>query len=168
MERDLNSWAVGCYTSQIRVKQKHREAEGTLSAVEKMLSQAALRGLLPYPEKELKEAQEALLFSEFHDILPGSSIQSVEEASLQMLDHSLEILNYWKRRAFFALLSGEKKAEEGEYPILIYNPHPYPVEGIFPAISSLPTRTGANPIPCLLSAGTDRFWKARWRKKPAT
>ena len=91
-----------------------------------MLSQAALRGLLPYPEKELKEAQEALLFSEFHDILPGSSIQSVEEASLQMLDHSLEILNYWKRRAFFALLSGEKKAEEGEYPILIYNPHPYP------------------------------------------
>ncbi len=48
-----------------------------------------------------------------------------------MLDHSLEILNYWKRRAFFALLSGEKKAEEGEYPILIYNPHPFPVEGIF-------------------------------------
>lgn len=131
VERDLNSWAVGCYTSQIRVKQKHREAEGTLSAVEKMLSQAALRGLLPYPEKELKEAQEALLFSEFHDILPGSSIQSVEEASLQMLDHGLEILNYWKRRAFFALLSGEKKAEEGEYPILIYNPHLYPVEGIF-------------------------------------
>ena len=73
-----------------------------------MRSQAALRGLLPYPEKELKEAQEALLFSEFHDILPGSSIQAVEEASLQMLDHGLEILNYWKRRAFFALLSGEK------------------------------------------------------------
>lgn len=131
VERDLNSWAVGCYTSQIRVKQKHREAEGMLSMTEKMLSQAALRGLLPYPCKELEEAGEALLFCEFHDILPGSSIQSVEEASLQMLDHCLEILNYWRRRAFFALLEGEAKAEEGEYPILIYNPHPHPVEGIF-------------------------------------
>lgn len=112
MERDLNSWAVGCYTSQIRVKQKHREAEGTLSAVEKMLSQAALRGLLPYPEKELKEAQEALLFSEFHDILPGSSIQSVEEASLQMLDHSLEILNYWKRRAFLPCFPEKRRRKK--------------------------------------------------------
>ena len=131
VDRDLNSWAVGCYTSQIRIKQKHRQLEGELSLTEKMLSQAVSRGLLAYPEKELKEAQKILLFCEFHDILPGSSIQSVEEQSIRMLDQGLEIVGKWKRRAFFALLAGEPKAAEGEYPILIYNPHPYPVEGDF-------------------------------------
>lgn len=131
VEKDLNYWAVGCYTSQIRIKQKHRELEGELCVTEKMLSQAALRGLLIYPYEELKEAQEALMFCEFHDVLPGSSIQEVEEGGLRILDHGLEIVHRWKQRAFFALLSGEEKAQEGEYPILIYNPHPFPVEGIF-------------------------------------
>lgn len=130
-ERDLNAWAVGCYTSQIRVKQKHRELEGELALTEKMLSQAVMAGLLSYPEEELKEAQKALLFSQFHDILPGTSIQPVEERALRTLDYGLEIAGKWKRRAFFALLSGEQKAAEGEYPILIYNPHPYEVEGDF-------------------------------------
>lgn len=70
VEKDLNYWAVGCYTSQIRIKQKHRELEGELCVTEKMLSQAALRGLLVYPYEELKKAQEALMFCEFHDVLP--------------------------------------------------------------------------------------------------
>lgn len=35
MEKDLNYWAVGCYTSQIRIKQKHRELEGELCVTEK-------------------------------------------------------------------------------------------------------------------------------------
>ena len=30
VDRDLNAWAVGCYTSQIRIKQKHRQLEGEL------------------------------------------------------------------------------------------------------------------------------------------
>lgn len=131
VDRDLNAWAVGCYTSQIRIKQKHRQLEGELSVTEKMLSQAVCLGLLEYPEKEMEEAVKCLLCCEFHDILPGSSIQSVEEQSIRMLDHGLEIAGKWKRRAFFALLSGEKQAACGEYPILIYNPHPYPVEGDF-------------------------------------
>lgn len=130
-EGDLNPWAVGCYTSQIRIKQKHRLLEGELALTEKMLSQAALRGLLDYPEEALQEAQKALAFCEFHDILPGTAIASVEEQSLRTLDYGLEIVGKWKRRAFFALTAGEEKAKEGEYPILIYNPHPYPVEGDF-------------------------------------
>ena len=31
-----------------------------------------------------------------------------------------------KARAFFALAAGQPAAEEGEIPILVYNPHPYP------------------------------------------
>lgn len=131
VKKDLNAWSVGCYTSQIRIKQKHRELEGELSLTEKMLSQAVALGLLSYPEEALMEAQKALLFCEFHDILPGTAIRSAEERSLQTLSYGLEIVKKWKRKAFFALMNGEEAAQEGEFPILIYNPHPYRLEGDF-------------------------------------
>ena len=129
--KDINPWGVGCYTSMIRVKQKHRQLENELYMVEKMASTAVMQGLMPYPGEEIHEALTDLLTGEFHDILPGSSIQPVEETSLRLLDHGLEILSRVKARAFFALSSGQPKAKEGEIPILVYNPHPYKVKGVF-------------------------------------
>ena len=32
-----------------------------------------------------------------------------------------------KNRAFFALSAGQKKGREGSFPILVYNPHPFPI-----------------------------------------
>lgn len=130
VEHDLNSWAVGCYTSQIQIKQKHRKLEGLLYMTEKMVSQAVIQGKMEYPQNQLKEAEKALLTVEFHDILPGSAVKSVEESGIQIMNYGMEILEKQKRRAFFALSEGEKPAGEGEYPILIYNPHPYTIEGI--------------------------------------
>lgn len=137
-EKDLNACNVGCYTSQIRIKQKHRLIENELYMVEKMLACAALQGYLKYPENELNEAFCDLMISEFHDALPGTSIQPVEDATLRLLDHGLEIASRLKTKAFFALSSGQKKAEEGQIPILVYNPHPYRVKGIFECEFQLP------------------------------
>jgi len=128
--KDLNPWAVGCYTSQVRIKQKHRLMENELYATEKMLTSAAMQCGLSYPQAELLEASRTLAQAEFHDTLPGSSIQPVEEASLRLLDHGLEILSRMKARAFFALAKGQPKAKEGEIPVLVYNPHPYPVDAV--------------------------------------
>ncbi|HDP35708.1 MAG TPA: alpha-mannosidase, partial [Candidatus Hydrogenedentes bacterium] len=75
VERDINPWAVGCYTSQVRLKQKHRLLENELYAVEKMCAHAALLGLLEYPRDALHDALCDLMVAEFHDILPGSSVQ---------------------------------------------------------------------------------------------
>ncbi|THF84104.1 glycoside hydrolase family 38 N-terminal domain-containing protein [Cohnella fermenti] len=130
-DNDLNPRFVGCYTSMIRIKQKHRKLENELYATEKMLASAAVQGLLRYPAGELKEAFHDLMVAQFHDILPGSSIQPAEEASIRLLDHGLEIASRLRARAFFALASGQPKANLGEYPILVYNPHPYPVRGTF-------------------------------------
>lgn len=130
-ERDINPWGVGCYTSQIRIKQLHRRLENEYYLVEKMLSHAALARRLVYPQAELREALRDLLQAEFHDILPGSSIQPVEEAGLRLLDHGLEICSRLRARAFFALAAGELPSRENEYPILVYNPHPFPVRGVF-------------------------------------
>lgn len=128
---DLNPRFVGCYTSMIRVKQKHRELENELYMTEKMLSTAAAQGLLSYPSDALYEASCDLMTAQFHDILPGSSIQPAEEASIRLLDHGLEITARLKARAFFALAAGQPKAELKEYPILVYNPHPFAVNGTF-------------------------------------
>ena len=129
-DRDLNPWAVGCYTSMARIKQKHRRLENELYAVEKMAATAACQGLMEYPAADLHEALCDLMVGEFHDCLPGSSIQPVEEASLRLFDHGLEILSRIRARAFFALAQGQPGAKPGEIPILVYNPHPFPVRTI--------------------------------------
>ncbi|CAI6087007.1 glycoside hydrolase family 38 C-terminal domain-containing protein [Cohnella sp. JJ-181] len=131
VDRDLNPRFVGCYTSQIRIKQQHRKLENELFMTEKMLSAAAFAGLLAYPYADLQAAQKDLLTSQFHDILPGSSVQGVEETSLRGIDHGLEIASRLRARAFFALAAGQPAALPGEYPILVYNPHPFPVRGIW-------------------------------------
>ncbi len=128
--QDLNPWAVGCYTTMALIKQSHRKLENTYFLTEKMVTHASLLDLMEYPREELQKALEDMLFCEFHDILPGSSIPEVEASAIQRMDHALEILSRLKARAFFALVRGEDKAKEGEFPIFIYNPHPYPVNEI--------------------------------------
>jgi alpha-mannosidase len=130
-ERDINPWGVGCYTSQVRIKQKHRLLENEIFMLEKMASHSALAELMKYPKKEIRAALRDLLYAEFHDILPGSSIQPVEDAALRLLDHGLEITSRAKARAFFALAAPEPPCKPDEYPILVYNPHPFPVEGVW-------------------------------------
>ncbi|MEN6384645.1 MAG: hypothetical protein ABFD79_05555 [Phycisphaerales bacterium] len=135
---DLNPWGIGCYVSMVRVKQKHRRLENELYTVEKMISCAAANNLLKYPHDELAQASKDLMFGQFHDILSGTSIQPVEEAALRTMDHGLEILSRIKVRSFFALACGQKKAEDGRIPILVYNSHPHKVQGIFVCEFNLP------------------------------
>ncbi len=124
-QKDMNPWAAGCYTTMARIKQKHRRLENEFFSTEKMVSAAYYQGFMKYPHKELGGALLDLAFTQFHDILPGSSIEPAEESSLRRLDHGLETLSRLKARAFFAFAAREPEAEKGEIPILIYNYHPF-------------------------------------------
>ncbi len=126
----INPWAVGCYTSQVRVKQMHRRLENWLYSTEKALSAAVMNGLMAWPAGELDEAERDLLMAEFHDILPGSSIQPAEDMALRLMDHGLELLSRLRARAFYALCAGQPVASEGVIPIVVLNPHPWPVDTI--------------------------------------
>jgi alpha-mannosidase len=126
-EKDLNPWAVGCYTSMSRVKQGHRRLENELYSTEKMVTTAWAQGLMPYPQADFEEVMRDLAFIEFHDILPGSAIPAGEEGAVRMIGHGLEILSRLKARAFFSLAAGEPKAAADEIPIFVFNPHPFPV-----------------------------------------
>lgn len=129
VEQSLLISMPGCYTTMSAIKKKHIELENMLFCVEKMCSVASLKGLMEYPQSELDEATEDLLSSEFHDVLPGSSIQSGEENGLLWLNHGLRILQGLRSAALFALAGEQPPAKEGEYPVLIFNPHPYRYQG---------------------------------------
>ena len=63
--------------------------------------------------------------TEFHDVLPGSSIQCGEDNGLKLLDHGLLEAERLKTRAIFALSSVKDVSKPGEYPVFVFNPHPY-------------------------------------------
>ncbi len=128
---ELNPCQVGCYTSTVRVKQQYRALENVLFVTEAMCAAASANGLMEYPDKELNEAIYDLITVQFHDMLPGSSVQPAEEMCLRQLSHGMEILSRVKMRAFLALSTGQKPAEEDKIPIMIFNPYPYKLEGDF-------------------------------------
>lgn len=144
VERGLNPVAEGCYTSQIRVKQKHRLLENEIYSGEKMFAAASLQYGKPYPARAVQEALRDLLFSEFHDALPGSGTQLVEEDTLRLLDHGLEIMSREKMKAAIALTAGEEKIKEGTSCVFLYNPHPYEITGQFSFEAGLPKQNWEN------------------------
>jgi alpha-mannosidase len=96
-----------------RVKQKHRELENKLLLCEKMMSHAIANGLLEeYEHEMMHDAWQDLLFCEFHDSLPGSSIQIVENDILKRLDHGLDITDKLIFRSYFRLVKGQKPAKK--------------------------------------------------------
>ncbi|MBE7469752.1 MAG: alpha-mannosidase [Anaerolineae bacterium] len=74
----------GTYTSQSRTKRANRQSEFLLHDAEFL---AVLAGLLDptydYPAASLRRAWELVCLNQFHDIIPGSSIQAVYEESQQ-------------------------------------------------------------------------------------
>jgi len=70
----------GTYTTQARAKYNNRKSEVLLVDAEKMSTIAHLYGNA-YPEHRLAQAWEKVMFNQFHDILPGSSIRPVYQDS---------------------------------------------------------------------------------------
>ena len=129
VEESLRISMPGCYTSMGKIKRKHALLENELYLAEKMLTTALACGALQnYPEEEIHKITESLLNAEFHDVLPGTCIQGGEENGLRLLDHGLLEAERLKTKAYFALAAKETPAKEGEYPILVFNPHLYPIK----------------------------------------
>lgn len=127
-EKSINPFAVGCYTSMQRVKKRYRQMENLFFLTEKMCTLTSLQGRMEYPSKSLSEALEEMLYCQFHDILPGTSIPEVEEYAIRRLHHGMEILGRLRSRAFMANLSGQPEAGENEFPLLFFNPHPFDID----------------------------------------
>jgi alpha-mannosidase len=120
----------GCYTSMARVKHRHRRLENLMGVTERLAAWSWFNGNLPYPKAELEEAWKDILFLEFHDILPGSGVKSVENDALSRAGHAEEILRRIKMRGLVGMVQETAAAAEGSVPIFVWNPHGREIETV--------------------------------------
>ena len=125
-------------TTQALVKQLNRQAEHRLVEAEAFGALAALNGA-SYPTEELDAAWEDLLFNQFHDVLPGSSIHEVYEDTHPQLRAVVDTATSFRDAALGSL------AGEGSGAVAISNPdiNVRPLTAILPAgadAGSLPSQ----------------------------
>jgi alpha-mannosidase len=71
----------GTYTTQAANKRQNRRCEFLLAETELFAAVAAALHKAEYPAEELERLWKLVLFNQFHDVLPGSSIREVYEDS---------------------------------------------------------------------------------------
>ncbi|MEH1866492.1 MAG: alpha-mannosidase [Nostoc sp.] len=90
----------GCYTTHADQKRWNRRCENLLYEAELFATLATISCGVTYPKAEIEAAWKQVLFQQFHDILPGSSItqvytdalpqwQQVEQVGTKILQESL-------------------------------------------------------------------------------
>jgi alpha-mannosidase len=113
----------GTYTSQADIKKLNRESEVLLLSGEKFSSLAALFGH-HYHKHDLDRAWRMLLFNQFHDILPGSSIPEVYVDAKEDFDVLKKIGNFVLKDALNNLAQHINTEGEGQAAI-VFNPLPW-------------------------------------------
>lgn len=80
----------GTYTSQADNKKLNRKSELKLRDAEIIASIAKDLGFI-YPKEKLTNAWETVLLNQFHDIIPGSSINAVYKESIEQYNNVLSV-----------------------------------------------------------------------------
>ena len=96
----------GTYTAMGRNKRSNRKLEIELRETEALLEAARLGRGLSYPEEALREIWRQALTLQFHDILPGSSIEKVYEDSRIIYEKLFARAGELKKEAMEALGEG--------------------------------------------------------------
>ncbi|NEQ54612.1 MAG: alpha-mannosidase [Leptolyngbya sp. SIO3F4] len=112
----------GCYTAHSDQKQQNRRAEDLLFQAEVWSTVAQLVTGHPYPQETLESAWKALLFNQFHDILPGSSIPEVfEDANREWA--KVQDLGQATLKAALDKLTSCMTLTDGMRPVVVFNAH---------------------------------------------
>jgi alpha-mannosidase len=89
----------GTYTSQAKTKLGNRRSEFALREAEMWGAAAQVLSGFEYPGEEMDTAWRAVLLNQFHDIIPGSSIQRVYEEAQAAYAEVIETAEAVARRA---------------------------------------------------------------------
>lgn len=103
----------GTLTTQAAVKRWNRRAEEALRATESLCAAA---GLDTYPSAELDSLWKTVLINQFHDIIPGSSINRVYAETVPQLCDTVEHCNRLARAAAERMLAADNDA------LTLFNP----------------------------------------------
>jgi alpha-mannosidase len=140
-ELELTNHSAGSLTSQAYVKRWNRKNELLADAAERASVAADWLGALPYPREKLTEAWKLLLGTQFHDILPGTSIPKAYEYSwndhVVALNHSAAALT-----GAAGAVARAMDTRAAGVPVVVYNPLSIAREDVVDATVQFP---GAAP-----------------------
>ena len=176
IEGDLQRVFTGCYTSMSRLKRRMQRNLGELVQTEGLRAATWWSEGQDYPADRIRDAWRDHLFNDFHDILPGSSIESGELDALDLYGRSSET----SRRLRLGAASGFSKGPHRilEIPVTVLNMNPgadrVPVELEY-MIDHLPKLEGqwharlfgmdGSEIPVQEEAAESLLLTDEWRRK---
>ena len=105
VDRELNYFSPGCYTTQTRIKRGNRRCETILGDAEAFMSVAQIEAGKPFNKSRHDKAWQDVLYTHFHDILTGSCVQDSREHAMGNFSNTLAYANTQYGKAVTALAS---------------------------------------------------------------
>jgi alpha-mannosidase len=125
---DLQLHAPGCYSAHSGIKLWQRRAQAAILSAERWGVVGSTLFGLDYPTEDLGRAWKQILFNQFHDVLPGSAIESAYDDARDQLGEAVAIAKRVIARTHNVIASHvDIPLDEGTQPVLVFNPHPWPV-----------------------------------------
>ncbi len=113
----------GTYTSQATTKQNNRKGEISLMNAETLSSIAKIYGY-NYPRNEIRTAWDILMFNQFHDILPGSSINQVYKDADNDYAKMFELTSAVSKNALQTIVNNINTHGDGD-ALVLFNSLPW-------------------------------------------
>lgn len=125
---ELQQHAAGCYSAHSGIKAWQRRAQMNVLNAERWAAIMGYTHGIEYPRADMTRAWENVAFNQFHDTLPGSAIEPAYDDARDQLGEAVAIAKRSITRAHNVLAREvQVDFEEGTQPILVFNPHPWPL-----------------------------------------
>ncbi|MBX6354324.1 MAG: alpha-mannosidase [Micromonosporaceae bacterium] len=125
---DLQKHAPGCYSAHSGIKIWQRRAQAAILSAERWAVVGSTLFGLDYPRADLGRAWQQILFNQFHDVLPGSAVETAYDDARDQLGEAIAIAKRIIARTHNVVARHvDIPPEEGTQPVLVFNPHPWPV-----------------------------------------
>ncbi|MFM2429492.1 MAG: hypothetical protein RLZZ511_705 [Cyanobacteriota bacterium] len=115
----------GCYTAHGDQKAYNRDGQNALYCAELWNTIAQMQLDRPYPQAKLETAWKQVLLNQFHDILPGSSINAVYQEANPEWQRAIQTAKTLTQQALQALaqqVSRPAPPSPNAVPIVVFNP----------------------------------------------
>jgi alpha-mannosidase len=125
---DLQMHAPGCYSAHSGIKIWQRRAQAAILSAERWAVVGSTLFGLDHPTEDLDRGWKQILFNQFHDVLPGSAIESAYDDARDQLGEAVAVAKRIITRSHNVIARHvDIPLEEGSQPVLVFNPHPWPV-----------------------------------------
>ncbi|MDR2138957.1 MAG: twin-arginine translocation signal domain-containing protein [Tannerella sp.] len=127
---DLQHHAPGCYTADSALKRHNRLAETAVVTAEKIAATGSVFWKVNYPQTQLTDAWEKMLFLQFHDSMAGTSLISHYQYTRHGYGHALDVA---EDITYLAVqkLEWQVPAEDPDAQyLLLFNPHAWEYRGL--------------------------------------